>query len=168
MVKNLHLRKFYLLILFIVAVFSCSKTNEISLSEEKNKILALHNLQRDYHFNKDSVSFAAQFSDNFISVNKGQITRPSIEETLARYNRYFSSVDFVKWDDLSDPIIKFSDDYSMAYAIVDKIVSITYKDANGAIQTGETHFGWTTIYRKYDNEWKIDAVTSTEVPSDSN
>jgi hypothetical protein len=138
----------------------------IDKSEEESKILKLHNAQRDYHFNKDSIAFANQFSDNFISVNKGIISSPKKEETISRYNGYFSSVEFIKWDDVSDPIIKFSDDGSMAYTIVDKIVTLTYKDKTGNTVQGNTHFAWTAIYRKYGDQWKIECVTSTEKPTE--
>lgn len=124
----------------------------------------LHNAQRDYHFNKDSIAFANQLSDNFISVNRGIISTPEKEATISRYNSYFSSVEFLKWDDVSEPIIKFSDDGSMAYTIVDKIVEVTYTDENGNTEKSETHFAWTAIYKKYGNEWKIDCVTSTNKP----
>jgi hypothetical protein len=122
-------------------------------------------LQREYHFNKDSIAFANQLSENFISVNKGKITTPSKSETRSRYHGYFSAVEFVKWDDVSEPIIRFSDDGSLAYTIVDKIVTITYKDSLGNSVQGETHFAWTAIYKKYHDQWKIDCVTSTERPS---
>ena len=152
--------------LFLCILTSCSQTNEISISEEKDRILKLHNSQRDHHFNKDSIAFANQLSDNFISVNKGEITYPKMEETISRYNSYFSSVEFVKWDDVTEPIIKFSDDGSMAYTIVDKIVIVTYKDEDENSVEGKTHFAWTAIYKKYGDEWKIDCVTSTEKPID--
>lgn len=151
----------FILILFISA--SCTK--EFDESEAKKKILELHNAQRDYHFNKDSISFANQFSDNFIAVNKGMISTPTKEETISRYNNYFSSVVFIKWDDEAEPIIKFSDDGSMAYTIVDKIVTLTYKDQMGDTVQENTHFAWTAIYKKYGEQWKIDCVTSTEKPA---
>ena len=166
MIKITSINKIFLQTLILGILLSCSNTKEISLSEEKDRILKLHNSQRDYHFNKDSIAFANQLSNNFVSVNKGKITLPKTEETISRYNRYFSSVEFVKWDDITEPIIKFSDDGSMAYTIVNKIVLVTYEDENGNTKEGETHFAWTTIYKKYGNEWKIDCVTSTEKPSD--
>ena len=159
------IKSIFLLTSVSVFFLSCNKTQEISISDEKNKILSLHNAQREYHFNKDSIAFANQLSDNFISVNKGEITRPKREETISRYNGYFSSVEFVKWDDVSEPIIKFSDDGSMAYTIVDKVVVVTYKDDNGNTVEDKTHFVWTAIYKKYGNEWKIDCVTSTNKPN---
>lgn len=134
-------------------------------SEERNRILKLHHAQRDYHFNKDSMAFAQQLSDNFIAVNKGAISRPKREETISRYNSYFSSVEFITWDDVSEPIIRFSDDGSMAYTIVDKLVTLTYKDSTENTVREETRFAWTTIYKKYGEEWKIDCVTSTEKPA---
>ncbi|MBK8496856.1 MAG: hypothetical protein IPL50_19080 [Chitinophagaceae bacterium] len=84
---------------------------------------------------------------------------------LNRYNGYFSSVDFIKWDDVSKPIINFSKDGTLAYTIVDKIVQISYKNETGKTVYGETHFAWTAIYRKYGETWKIECVTSTDRPN---
>ena len=154
----------YLILLFAISIVSCSNQRQFDKDKETKAILELHNLQRDYHLTKDSVSFVNQLSKNFISVNKGIISHPEKNETLSRYHRYFSSVEFIKWDDVRDPIIKFSEDGTLAYSIVDKIVKVTYKDDTGKTIEGETHFAWTAIYKKYGNEWKIDCVTSTEKP----
>ena len=164
MFKKVFIKKVLFVILTLVIFLSCSKNMTVSLSVEKENIIKLHNLQRDYHFNKDSVAFVNQLSDNFISVNKGKITYPKREETLSRYHRYFSSVEFVKWDDMTPPIIKFSDDGSLAYCIIDKIVELTFLDSNKKKVEQKTHFAWTSIYKKYGDEWKIDCVISTEKP----
>lgn len=150
----------FLLFIIIFSIFSCTN---VDLTAERNKILALHNAQRDHHFNKDSIAFANQLADNFISVNRGEITSPTQEATIARYNGYFSSVEFLKWDDVSEPIIRFSDDGSMAYTIVDKIVEVTYEE-DGIPVKGQTHFAWTAIYTKQNGEWKIESVSSTNKP----
>ncbi|SMD34658.1 protein of unknown function [Reichenbachiella faecimaris] len=154
------------LVLIISSLQSCQLKKDVSFEEEKEKIMAMHHAQRDYHFNKDSIAFADQHSENFISVNRGQITRPKREASITKYNRYFSSVEFLKWDDVSEPIIKISDDGTMAYTIVDKIVTLTYQDESGETVEGSTHFAWTTIYKKYGDEWKIECVTSTNKPEE--
>lgn len=155
-----------LLILMLLLLQACSNPQPIDLQKEKEKILAMHHAQRDYHFNKDSIAFANQMSDQFISVNRGVISQPKREDNISKYNGYFSMVEFVKWNDVAEPIIRFSDDGSMAYTIVDKIVTLTYQDENDSTIEGSTHFAWTTIYKKYGGEWKIDCVTSTNVPED--
>lgn len=150
--------------LAIILIVSCKDQNQVNIEAERDKILQLHNLQRKNHFNKDSISFASQLSKNFISVNKGEITHPKKKEMISRYHNYFSSVEFVKWDDVTDPIIRFSEDGKLAYSIVNKIVKITYEDKNRDLIDDETHYAWTAIYKKYGDEWKIDCVTSTEKP----
>lgn len=154
-----------IVLIVICALYSCVEPESIDLELEKDEILKLHMEQRKYHFEKDSTSFANQLSDNFISVNRGIITKPSRTETVGRYNRYFSSVEFRKWDDLSEPVVRFSPDGKMAYTIVNKIVETEEIQENGDTVLGSTHFAWTAIYRKYADEWKIDCVTSTQQPS---
>lgn len=148
-------------LLCLITFLTFANTKKVNLELERQQILKLHNAQRDYHFNKDSIAFANQLSHDFISINKGKISSPKQSETITRYNGYFSSVEFLKWDDVTEPIIKFSDDGTMAYTIVDKIVTLTYKDENGNTVKDETHFAWTAIYKKYGDNWKIDCVTST-------
>ena len=53
------------------------------------------------------------------------------------------------------------------YTIVDKIVILTYNDQLGNKVQEETHFAWTAIYKKYNDKWKIESVTSTQKPADS-
>jgi len=114
--KAIPLIKQMLLFILIGFTFStCNQTEKVDFTLEKEQVLKLHHAQRDYHFNKDSIAFANQFSDNFISVNRGKISTPQKNETISRYHGYFSSVEFLKWDDVSDPIIRFSNDGSMAY-----------------------------------------------------
>ena len=87
------IKNIFLLSLISFLCFSCTKSRKASFSDDKDIILKLHFDQRNYHFNKDSIAFANQFSDNFISVNKGIISMPKKEETISRYNGYFSSVE---------------------------------------------------------------------------
>lgn len=153
-----------LLGLAFILLPACELQQQWDQETETNKILALHDLQRDYHFGKDSIAFAHQLSDHFISVNRGIISRPTREATIARYHHYFSSVEFLQWDDVQEPILIFSEDGKLAYTIVDKIVKVAYENEHGERIEGETHFAWTAIYKKYGDEWKIDCVTSTEKP----
>lgn len=161
---HLYLKRLTFSFSCLLFTCGCQEVTTVNLEAEKAKILEMHHAQRNYHFEKDSLAFADQMSEQFISVNRGIISRPSREDLLTRYNGYFSSVDFVKWDDVTEPIIRFSDDGTMAYTIVDKIVTVAYKDEEGETKEGETHFAWTTIYRKYGDLWKIDGVISTNKP----
>ena len=148
----------------LILVASC--TQEVSFNEEQalSEILHLHHSQRDHHFGKDSISFVQQLAHNFASVNAGVISFPSKKATLSRYHRYFSSVDFRRWDDVQEPIIRFSDDFSLAYTIVEKLVELEYENEYGEVSLDSTHFAWIAIYRNTHDGWKIESVVSTNKP----
>ena len=149
-----------LLFSFLLVTVSC--TSEVmSEAEARKEIMALHDAQRTYHFEKMAEDFAGQLADNFISANRGEIDSVSYEEHVERYKTYFSYVEFVKWDDVNPPIIRFSDDNSLAYTIVKKDVVLTYPDEDGETITDSTRYAWTAIYKYADGEWKIESVAST-------
>nr|WP_299346439.1 nuclear transport factor 2 family protein [Allomuricauda sp.] len=143
---------------------SCNQEESVDFAKMEEEITFLHNQQRTVHFQKDSVAFVNQLSPKFISVNRGEISQPKFEETLSRYHNYFSNVEFLRWDDVQKPIIRFSDDGSLAYTIVDKVVEVYFNNEKGERVTGKTHFAWTSIYRKTEEGWKIECVTSTNKP----
>ena len=158
----------YILSFIILIIFSCAgnqNPDSFDIEKAKQEILDLHNLQKEVHIQKQASKFANLLSKNHISVNRGAVNTPTIEENTIKFQNYFESVDFIKWDDVKPPIIKFSDDGSLAYTIVEKEVVVTYKDEEGQDIKGTTNYGWVAIYKKYGEEWKIDCVASTSQPS---
>lgn len=80
------------------------------------------------------------------------------------FSGYFHSVTFQKWDDLTDPIIHFSDDGSLAYTIVHKEVVLDTQDETGDTITERIEYAWGAIYRDTEEGWKIESVASTNKP----
>lgn len=154
-------------LLFSIAVatsiisYSTQHESDFNLETETRKILELHNSQRTFHFKKNADAFSELFSDQFISINKGKVSSPTVSENRNKFQTYFNSVEFKKWDDSEPPIIRFSDDGSMAYTIVKKEIIIQYPNDKKETTEEKTVFAWTTIYRKQNSEWKIECVTST-------
>ena len=148
----------FFLVIFLTACQESQSFDEASATQE---ILDLHHVQRAYHFEKKAEEFAGMMSADFISVNGGIVSRPTYEENLQRFGNYFGSVEFIKWDDLSEPVIRFSEDGSLAYTIVDKEVILQYETEEGNMLKDTTHFAWTAIYRKGKDGWKIESIAST-------
>ena len=141
-----------------ILLLSCGRDLDRQKDIELKKIMALHDLQREIHFEKQVSNFVNLLSEDHISVNRGKIAQPSIADLEERFTNYFNSVDFVKWDDVTPPIIRFSDDLSVAYTIVDKEVIVKSRDT---YTLDTTYFSWVAIYKKINGEWKIDCVGST-------
>jgi hypothetical protein len=154
----------------IVIIFSCSfcknkvqtSIQEAPVVSATDEILKLHNLQRDYHFNKKVNEFVDLLTDDHISVSRGIISHTTKEANKARFTSYFASVEFQKWNDIEPPIIKFSEDSTLAYTIVHKQVELTTKDSTGIDIKESVEYAWMAIYRRTDNGWKIECVVSTD------
>lgn len=154
-----------ILTLLSILLFGC-RHNRTDMAAEQTKILEMHRAQRAYHFNKDAEAFVDQLADDFISVNRGEVSMPSYDESRSRYQNYFNSVEFVQWDDIRDPVIRFSDDGSMAYTVVQKKVVVRFINEEGERAEESTRFAWTSIYRKKNGNWQIEHVASTSGPSE--
>jgi hypothetical protein len=129
--------------------------------KERKIILEMLQTERKAHFERNTELFIAEFADSMISVNKGVVSAPSKEEHKKRIGNYFGSVQFIKWDDTAEPVIRFSDDGSLAYAIIQKEVILSYPDSTGKAFYDTTHYAWSSIYRKSNGEWKVECNIST-------
>lgn len=114
---------------------------------------------RAAHFNRDADLLVSSISDEFISVDSGEVTRPDRKSSQDRFQAYFDAVEFLEWDDIEPPVIRISRDGSMAYVIVRKRVRLKDLTQNGKEET--TIFAWMETWEKEDGAWKRKAVVST-------
>ena len=140
-------------------LFSCNSSS--NLSKEKQVIIEMLKTERKAHFDRNADLFISEFADGMVSVNKGTVSTLTKEQHKERIGKYFGNVEFIKWDDVAEPVIKFSDDGSLAYAIVQKEVILSYPDSTGKAFYDTAHYAWTSIYRKQKAEWKVECNTST-------
>ncbi|WP_276502178.1 hypothetical protein [Terrimonas pollutisoli] len=154
-------KKIYVFALLILTDYSC--TNECRFNKERDTeaITALLQQERKAHFDRNAELFMSEFADSMLSVNKGKVSVVSPDENKKRITSYFGSVQFIKWDDSAAPIIRFSDDGSLAYAIVQKQVILIRPDSLGKLLTDTTDYAWVSIYRKEKEGWKIECNAST-------
>ena len=150
------------LIPFFMLVILPGCTKQASHDKDTEVITELLATERKAHFQKDVSLFMSEFSDSMISINHGLVTRASPQATRDRIKNYFDRVEFLKWDDIETPMIRFSNDGSMAYAIVQKQVIVSIKDSAKKETLDTTDFAWLSVYRKMnDGSWKIECNAST-------
>jgi hypothetical protein len=142
----------------IFCVTSCDLSSHPDLELEKKAIMEIHNTQKQAHIEKNVSLLLRDSSLDFMEVNRGIIKKPKYSESFDRLTAYFNSVEFIKWDDVAEPIFSFSDDATMATTIVDKLV-ITKNKSDNSIDT--THFAWLAVYKKEAGKWKLHRIGST-------
>lgn len=150
-------------ILSTLLLFSCYPYDE---EADRRRLLELHHQAREDLFLKNAERMVEGFADDILMVNRGKIDSLSTrEDHIQRIQRYFDAVKFVTWDDVAPPSIRFSDDHSLAYMTVDKLVVLETTDSIGKPIESTTHFAWIAIFRKQKNgDWKIECVASTNQP----
>ena len=124
----------------------------------------LHAREREAHLNRDAALMASLFADDFVSVQDGEVTRPSREASRQRFERYFARVTFLAWDDEDEPAIELSEDGTLATIVVRKRVHVTYRDDDGQPAEDLTHFAWVEVWRRREERWELALVASTRRP----
>lgn len=126
---------------------------------EKKEILAIHNDQQKAHLEKNIALLLGDSSIDYIEVNRGLVKKPAYTENFKRFKAYFETVDFIKWEDTSPPIISISDDATMATSVVEKIVITRSKSEDHKLDT--THYAWLAVFKKINGKWQLHRMGST-------
>ena len=156
----------HLLPIFLIALLLSCEPAAFDEEAARQQILKLEQLQRHVHFAADAETFAQLLAEPHLSVNRGQVGTSSRSENQERFQAYFESVHFVEWDNLAEPIVRFSADGTLAYSVLQKRVTVQYPTDQG-LYHGSTDFAWTSIYRRTGDSWEIESVTSTNQESRS-
>lgn len=128
------------------------------------EILAVHNSARAAHFNREAKLLVSTFADEFADVRNGAVERPDREKSLGRFESYFRNSTFIEWDDVEPPVIRVSDDSTLAYTIVRKRVRLKTRNSAGAEVEETDVFSWIATYKKIRGVWKLTAIASTRAP----
>ena len=145
----------------LVVLGGCVSREAAYSGEEE--LLQLQALQRRAHLEENADLLTSIFADSFISVENGAISRPSRQESRARFQAYFDGVEFLAWEDITPPIIRVSGDGTLGHVLVHKRVRLR-DPASG--RESETEFAWMETYEKRGGEWRLTTVVSTQRPAD--
>ena len=144
----------------LILVFGCqSSKNETD--NETQEIKKLLEQSRKAHFEGDPDLLVSNFADSVISVNAGKVSISTPSKVKEGMSDYLKNTHFIKWDDEVEPIIRFSEDKSMAYAIVRKLVIIKEKNADASVLPDTTRYAWMSVYRKINGQWRMENIVST-------
>ena len=90
----------------------------VDLDAERAALLEIHKQDRRGHFETNPQILAEHQGDDFICVGNGEITHMSLADFLSGFERSFKNATYHEWDDLESPIIRISDDATLAWMIV--------------------------------------------------
>lgn len=141
--------------------------SKASLSDEITQLLKIHESDRRAHFETNAKQIMEHATDAFISVSNGKVQQTTRADNLKFFEEYFKGARYFEWDDLEPPIVRVSDDASMAWMIVRTKVRRAQTQSDG--KTTERGFVYAGImtYEKKDGQWVRVANVSTFEPQAS-
>ena len=120
---------------------------------DREALLRRHALGREAHFRTDPDLLLEGGSEEFVSVSGGKISRVTPAGQRKFFGEYFKDATYHEWDDLEPPIVKVSDDGTMAWVITRTKVRRAQKDASGAAKEGGFVYAGIMLYEKRDGQW---------------
>ena len=144
------------LIVTISTVFlSCISTAwSQQIEGDHSKILAEHKRIIDAHMMRDVEDMLEGAADDYVLVNRGEVSYPTVDERRQKFSHYFKVTVFSDYKDLIPPIIHISDDGTAAWLIAQ--VEVSGKQASpGGDQPLHFVSAWIELYEKRGGEWVL-------------
>lgn len=155
------MKTFALSLLLVLFCFSAAFAQKVDLEKERAALMEVHRTDRRAHFETDAKLLLEHSAEDFIYVGNGKISRSTRAEMKAEFEDYFKNAKYYEWDDLEPPIVRISNDASMAWMIVRTKVRRTQKQADGKDEERSFVYAGIMTYEKRQGKWVRIANVST-------
>jgi hypothetical protein len=94
-------------------------------------------------------------SADYVSVNGGTVTFPSLEERRVQRTPYLENATFLRYHDLRAPIVRVSADGSLGCLIAEVEVAGTLALGDGSSEEFDQIWAWIELYQRTPDGWKL-------------
>lgn len=151
--------------LLVIPFASCRQG--VDTESLRQEILDLHRSFIRAHLEKDAEFIAEPTAPEYVFVANGLVEKMNADEMEEMLSGYLDATEFSHYTDVADPIIGFSDDRSLAWAIVQVRVAGSQSGPDGASSGFDTRWAWITLYRRAGDGWLRITDVSTNRPFES-
>jgi ketosteroid isomerase-like protein len=148
--RNL-LTSFVLLLLAGVPAHAAESTRPASADERR--ILALHEAGLKAHMDGDIDALLAFQADDFLLVDRGEISTLSKQDVRDFLGPYLASTKFEFYRDKVPPLVKVSQDGTLGWVAAQIEARGESAGSNGQSRTIEAVFAWIELYERRGDEW---------------
>jgi hypothetical protein len=126
---------------------------ETDRGADQKALLAHHEASLKAHRENNPEWFIRDRAAEYILVNRGEILRPTNEQTLARFTDYLGRTRFTEYRDLVPPVVRISEDGTMGWIAVQvKVVGVQTRP-DGTEETIDVVWAWVSMYQKHEDRW---------------
>jgi hypothetical protein len=140
-------------LLLSLLLVACTPGTPPSSSADEQQLLALHQAGLAAHLQGDIDALLAGQADDFILVNRGEISSPSMEQRREFLGPYLAATKFEFYHDALAPIVKISRDGSLGWVIAKVEARGTSATSDGSDVGIEFEAAWIELYERRGHEW---------------
>jgi hypothetical protein len=137
-----------------------------SSSSDEERLLELHRAGLRAHLESDVESLLALETDDFLLVNRGELSTPPKEQRRAFLGPYLAATRFELYRDRVAPVVKVSRDGSLGWVAAQVEARGTREFAPGESRPVEFVVAWIELYERRDGEWVAIGNASSFAPGD--
>jgi hypothetical protein len=119
----------------------------------EQELLDLHRGVLEAHLKSDVDALLAPESDDYLSVNRGEISRPTKRERADRLGPYLRSTRFEVYEDMVPPVVTVSPDQKLGWVAVQVRARGVQAKPDGTQAPVEFQSAWIELYEKRSGRW---------------
>jgi ketosteroid isomerase-like protein len=141
-------------VLLLVAGFPARAAESTRpMSTDERNILALHEAGLKAHMDGDIDALLANQADDFLLVNRGEVSTPSKQDRRDFLGPYLASTKFEFYRNKVPPLVKVSRDGTLGWVAAQIEARGESMGSNGQARTIEAVFAWIELYERRGEEW---------------
>ena len=123
--------------------------------DRERALLALHEKHLQAHRDGDANAFLEDWSDEMLSVNRGEMKLAGREEMRPVFSAYFGSTQFEYYRDSQPPRAEVSEDGTLGWVAAEVEARGVSTAEDGTKTPVEFTSSWVSLFRKIDGEWRL-------------
>ena len=117
------------------------------------EIADYHRRSIEAHLSNRPEALIDDLHDDFVRVSWGEIQHPSRDELREMFTAYLGSTEFSHYELLSEPVIRISEDGSMAWSAAETRVAGRRTMPDGTEAGFDSIWAWINVYERRDGRW---------------
>jgi hypothetical protein len=154
----------YLTFVVVVALGVIGCQPSFDSQQGRAEILELHRSFIEAHLTKNVSALSRPISDDYLFVANGDVETRDSSDVHEMMQIYLNRTTFTHYEDTDEPIIGFSEDGTLAWAIVQVRVAGTSHRESEVDETFDTQWAWITLFEKRNGRWSRISDVSTNRP----
>jgi len=118
-------------------------------------LLALHEKQLQAHRDGDVGAFLEDWSEEMLSVNRGEMKVTHPDEMRPVFSAYFGSTDFEYYRDRQPPRVEVSEDGTLGWVAAEVEARGVSTSEDGTETPMAFASSWVSLFRYIDGEWHL-------------